>query len=335
MMMMGTGMLEGWKKKKGVIVLDGGNGEELGKRVKLDGKLWGSEVFADVLEEEEVSPESNPMYAVHAAYVDAGSDVITTHTYQATREGYAGALGWEDGHDAKFQACLARAAEVALAAAARKEGTLVALSCGSYGASLGDGSEFTGVYGGGVGKEQLVAFHAHRMRAMRPLVERGLDLLAFETIPSLEEVTAILEVLEGEGGTLGAWISLSGHGEDGERMADGTHLSQVGEVVQAFVDRVGDGIVVGLGLNCVDPERAWAGLGVLAGAVGIGLVVYPNAGGVFDAVSKTWDDQLGAEGVAEQVGDWTRALDGRLVAVGGCCQLGPTYISCLVSAVRG
>lgn len=60
---------------------------------------------------------------------------------------------------------------------------LVAASLGCYGALLANGAEYSGEYGG-ISTEELMDFHRHRLRVMS---RSGADVLAFETVPSLQE----------------------------------------------------------------------------------------------------------------------------------------------------
>lgn len=80
---------------------------------------------------------------------------------------------------------------------------LVAGSIGPYGASLHDGSEYTGDYIDKVKKETLKNWHRTRMNA---LIEEGVDLLAIETIPALNEGVALIELLQ-EYPNQKAWLS--------------------------------------------------------------------------------------------------------------------------------
>lgn len=71
---------------------------------------------------------------------------------------------------------------------------LVAASAGCYGAALADGSEYRGDYGKSVGLVGLKEWHRERLDVLAR--SDGVDLVFFETIPCLEEVRAILSVLQ-------------------------------------------------------------------------------------------------------------------------------------------
>lgn len=65
-------------------------------------------------------------------------------------------------------------------------------SVGPYGASLCDGSEYNGNYIGKIDSKDLYDWHKPRIQA---LVEADVDVLLFETIPSIEEADILLNIL--------------------------------------------------------------------------------------------------------------------------------------------
>lgn len=71
---------------------------------------------------------------------------------------------------------------------------LVAASLGCYGAALADGSEYRGDYGKTIGVVRLREWHRERLDVLARA--EGVDLVMFETVPCLEEVRAILSLLE-------------------------------------------------------------------------------------------------------------------------------------------
>lgn len=65
-------------------------------------------------------------------------------------------------------------------------------SVGPYGASLLDGSEYTGNYIDNINLKVLYDWHKPRIQA---LIEAGVDVVLFETIPSVEEADILLNIL--------------------------------------------------------------------------------------------------------------------------------------------
>ncbi len=137
-----------------VIVLDGATGTELERRgVAInDSKLWSAKLLL-------TDEGRGALQDVHAAYYEAGADICTTATYQANLTGFldegvspadVGPLFVQGVElcDAARRAFWARECgrreEEADSASAPRRRPLVAYSCGAYGASLADGSEFTG-----------------------------------------------------------------------------------------------------------------------------------------------------------------------------------------------
>lgn len=65
-------------------------------------------------------------------------------------------------------------------------------SVGPYGASLCDGSEYNGNYIGNILYKELYDWHKPRIQA---LIEAGVDIVLFETIPSVGEAIILLDIL--------------------------------------------------------------------------------------------------------------------------------------------
>ena len=177
-----------------IRVLDGGMATELERRgFDLSGPLWSAHVI-------DQAPEA--IQSVHLDYLRAGSDCISTVSYQISAQGYA-----ELGRSAAdAEAALRRS--VALAGEARRRYAhengrpiWIAASLGPYGAALHNGAEFHGNYS--IGFDELVEFHRARLATV---AETEADLVAFETIPSLEEARAIVAALT-HTPNISAWIS--------------------------------------------------------------------------------------------------------------------------------
>lgn len=86
-------------------------------------------------------------------------------------------------------AALVRSVQLATEAASDAPGQRwVAASIGPYGATLADGSEYTGAYD--LDEQALRSWHRPRIEA---LAAAGPDVFAIETIPSAVEARAILD----------------------------------------------------------------------------------------------------------------------------------------------
>jgi homocysteine S-methyltransferase len=199
-----------------IMVIDGGLATELERRgADLSGPLWSAHTL---LEQPALVEE------VHAAYLAAGADCLITSSYQISFEGFerAGLSAAET-----IQA-LEQSTAVADAARRRFERqsgrpVWIAASLGPFGATLHDGSEYHGRYD--LGFDDLVEMHRSRLEHL----QRGpIDLVACETVPSLEEARAMLRALAAFP-HLSAWLAFTcadarstGAGDD---IADGAQLA--------------------------------------------------------------------------------------------------------------
>jgi homocysteine S-methyltransferase len=284
---------------EGVVVLDGGLATLLEARGHdLSSSLWSARLLAD-------DPEA--IVAAHAEFFEAGAQVATTASYQASFAGFASL-----GLDAARAADLMRQS-VALARRARDEHRpegWVAASIGPYGAYLADGSEYRGDYDLDVAG--LREFHRPRLDV---LTSAGADVLAVETVPCLSEVEALCAELDGTGVT--AWLSLSA---DGARTRAGEPLAEAWSMA-ADVDEI-----VAVGVNCCVPEDVTTALADAPGP----LVAYPNSGQGWDAVRRRWTGES-----AYDAGAVSRWLDAGVRLVGGCCRVGPDDITRVAAVVSG
>jgi homocysteine S-methyltransferase len=294
-----------------VRILDGGMASELEfQGANIDGPLWSAHVLED---------EPEKIVAVHRAYIEAGAQCILTASYQVSRMGYA-----EFGlSPERADAALLRAVELARQAAAEFSQCriVVAASLGPYGAALHNGAEYHGNYD--CSFADLVEFHRDRIRifAEAETDESGFlaaDLLAFETIPSLDEARAIGEALA-PWPELNAWFSFTCN--DSRHIAHGELLADCAATVAAFPQ------TVAIGVNCTRPALIPALIGELRRASGKCIVVYPNSGEGWDAAARSWTEARTGTGdpasFAAQAADWFQA--GAQI-VGGCCRTRPAHI---------
>ncbi|MBW9400125.1 homocysteine S-methyltransferase [Leclercia sp. EC_58] len=288
------------------VVLDGAMATELEARgCNLADSLWSAKVLME-------NPEL--IRDVHLDYFRAGAQVAITASYQATPDGFA-ARGLDETQSRALiskSVELARKAREAYLAENPQAGTLlVAGSVGPYGAYLADGSEYRGDYVRSA--EVFTAFNRPRVEA---LLDAGADLLACETLPSFAEIKALADLLTTYPRAR-AWFSFTLR--DSEHLSDGTPLREVVSVLATYPQ------IIALGINCIALEKTTRALQHLQSLTALPLVVYPNSGEHYDAVSKTWHHHGEAcETLAGYLPQWL-AAGAKLI--GGCCRTTPKDIA--------
>lgn len=289
-----------------IMILDGALATELERHgCDLDNPLWSARVL---LENPEV------IYQVHSDYFRAGADCAITASYQATIDGFSkhGIQEQEALELIKKTVLLARKARDDFwkeDMQANRPKPLVAASVGPYGAYLADGSEYVGNYG--VTDETLTKFHLSRMSA---LIEAGADLLAFETIPSLQEAKVLSSLLKSFPNTY-AWLSFSL--KNGKEISDGTKLE---ECARVFGDSEQ---IAAIGINCAPTAFVTEAINVLSANTKKPIIVYPNSGEAYNPETKTWHGQGSCNGIDVESKEWYHA-GARLI--GGCCRTAPSHI---------
>lgn len=282
------------------VVLDGGFATQLEARGHdLSDSLWSARLLLDAPDE---------VRAAHADFFAAGAEVATTASYQVSASGFA-AAGLDP---ALAEVALVRSVTLAREAAAEFPGDRwVAASVGPYGASLANGSEYTGDYDLDVAG--LRGWHRPRLAS---LAGAGADVLAVETVPSLAETEALLAELAALGAPF--WLSLT--------VADGR--TRRGEpLAEAFAMAADVPGVLAVGANCCDPAEVDAVVEA-ARPTGLPVVFYPNSGESWDAAARCW---TGSPTVGGLAADWV-ATGVRLL--GGCCRVTPAQIGQVRDLVR-
>ncbi|MEV0968743.1 homocysteine S-methyltransferase [Microtetraspora glauca] len=276
------------------LILDGGLAthlEALG--CDLSDELWSARLLIE---------DPGVIRQAHLDYFQAGADVATTASYQASVPGFV-----RRGLTVREAGDLIRlSVELAVQARDNIGRGLVAASVGPYGAYLADGSEYTGAYD--LDEQGLVTWHRERLEI---LASAGADLLACETIPSVAEARALATLLR-ELPSARAWVSFSCR--DGEHVSDGTPLA---ECAALFTDLPQ---VIAVGVNCTAPRHVPGLIGRLKDKP---VVVYPNSGETWDAANHRWLGLTDPVEYGEAAARW-HALGASYV--GGCCRTTPEHI---------
>lgn len=292
------------------LVLDGGLATELERGGhSLNDSLWSARLLSD-------SPQD--IYETHLRFLNAGANIITSCSYQATVDGFINKLGLDT---SGAESLIAESVE--LAQRARREfrtlvedqSTYVAAGIGPYGAFLADGSEYTGNYD--LSANELLGFHKPRWQI---LTAQTPDLVLCETIPQREELIALGQLADGS--DVSVIISMSC--KDAQHLRDGTPLIECVRILQQH--NVG-----AVGINCVSPEIAIEAIGRLSEQSSLPLIAYPNSGEAYSAERKQWSGE-------KDVGDFevvAKALmsEGCRI-VGGCCRTTPKDIAAISRALN-
>lgn len=307
-----------WFMKK-VSVLDGALSTELERRgfSFLQDPLWSARIL-------QIEPKA--VIDVHESYLEARADIITTCSYQATIPGFQKHLNLtvEEGRKLiKLSVELARKAidRYEKGSSDSKQKCLIAGSVGPYCAAFADGSEYTGSHCNNISLEALIEWHRPRIEC---LVEAGVDLLAFETIPALKEGEALMKLLREFPGTK-AWLSFSSNS-----LHETSHGEDIATAAQTCLKSAPSSQLVAIGINCCPPENTESLLkDISASCPNFPLIAYPNSGEI-------WSFQNGWSGKKTMsresfVQSWVNA--GAKI-IGGCCRTTPEDTSKIYEIVN-
>jgi len=324
-----------------VYVLDGGFATHLTKVVDDGGAMISDPLWScGALQR---CPDA--VVRAHADFLDAGANIITTNTYQANAKLFRKHLKFED-PVLDPHLLMESAPELARKATGKvsgggggrrgaKKSALIVGSVGPYGACLGDGSEYNGHYIESEGlsepemRQKLKAWHTDRIKR---LAVGGIRMFAVETIPSVLEALAVLDVLEELPGTR-CWISF--------QCRDGGMTTARGEPLdEAFCTLAHHPEfrykVKAIGANCVHPKDVenilrqfnkvnhWSKFPNVLSYNKIPYVVYPNSGRTFDPVKKCFaSSEKNLDAILDNLKLWM-SLGANVI--GGCCEIGPEDI---------
>jgi len=301
-------------KEQGFVIIDGALATELEARgADLNHPLWSAKILTE---------DPAMIKQVNLDYLNAGANVIATASYQASFMGYE-----RQGYSREVAIKLMQLS-VELAIEAREtfllsgenkmnQSPLVAASLGPYGAALADGSEYRGY--SNVSVDELMAFHHDRLLVM---IDTNADMLAFETIPCLDEAIAIKKLLQ-QHSSKKAWVSFS--------CKDGMHLCS-GELFEDAVKALANSEeIIGVGVNCTAPQYIESLINIAKPLTSKTILVYPNKGETYNAIDKIWEASANCDpNFIENARTWLRA---GATAIGGCCRTTPSDIKQLSNLI--
>ncbi len=268
-----------------------------------------------------VLTQGDAIRGIHAAYLEAGADIVETNTFGATSVALAD-FGLAD-HVRELNLTAARLAREAADAATAKTPDRPRFVAGSIGPTNKQLSIAGNVADPGhrdVTFDQMVATYREQVEA---LLEGDVDLLlaetAFDTLVLKSCLFAIEQVFQEKGIRIPVMASFT-------VFEGGRTLSA--QTVEACWESIAHFDLVSVGINCaLGPEKLRPHLADLSRVATIPLSCYPNAGlpnalGGFDETP---------EMMAKVLGEFAR--EGWLNVIGGCCGTTPPHIKAIAEAV--
>ena len=309
-----------------ILVLDGAMGTMI-QAEKPDEAAYRGTRFADWAQDvggnNELLCLTQPdmIRAIHAAFLDAGADIVCTNTFSATRISQAD-YGMEElvGEMNREAARLAREAATAASTPERPRWVAGALGPTNRTASISPDVNDPGFRN--VTFDELARAYGEGARA---LIEGGVDLLLVETIfDTLNAKAAIyaIDVLRDEMAVPPVMISGT--------ITDRSGRTLTGQTPEAFWASVSHARPFSVGLNCaLGAGEMRPHIRALSDIADTRVSAYPNAGlpnemGGYDETP---------EETAAHLGEWAEA--GLVNIVGGCCGTTPEHIRAIAQAVEG
>ncbi len=261
---------------------------------------------------------------IHAAYLEAGADIIETNTFNSTAIAMADyrmeGLVYELNREA------ARIARAAADAVERRDPTQPRYVAGTLGPTNKQSAISTDPNDPawrGTTFDELVAAYSD---AARGLVDGGADILLIETVFDTLNCKAAIYALE---------RFFEAHGVRLPVMISGTIMEPGGRTLssqtpEAFWNSVAHARPLSIGLNCaLGVKQLRPHIEEIARVAGVYVSSHPNAG--LPNVFGGYDDT--PEFMAAHIREW--AENGFLNIVGGCCGTTPPHIKAMAEAVRG
>jgi 5-methyltetrahydrofolate--homocysteine methyltransferase len=262
---------------------------------------------------------------VHAAYLAAGADILSTNSFTATRIAQAD-YGLEPDVVVEMNVAAARLAREAADAAERADPNRPRYVAGSLGPTNRTASISPDVEDPAARNVSWEELEVAYREAAAGLLEGGADLLLVETVFDTLNAKAAIFAVRALADELGVPVPLAISGT----IVDASGRTLSGQTVEAFWHSVRHADPVFVGLNCaLGPAQLREHLDVLGRVADRPVSAYPNAGLPNDLGG--YDET--PEAMAAAMGEW--AGHGLLNVAGGCCGTTPAHVAAIAAAVAG
>ncbi len=311
-----------------ILFLDGAMGTMI-QSYKLEEKDYRGDRFADWSSDlkgnNDLLSLTQPeiIKAIHRAYLDVGSDIVETNSFNATSIAMAD-YGMEDlAYEINRESArLAREACEEVTALTPDKPRFVAGVLGPTNRTASMSPDVNDPGFRNISFDDLV--HAYT-EAIRGLIDGGADIIlietVFDTLNAKAAVFAVEQYFEKIGYKLP--IMISGTITD----ASGRTLS--GQTVAAFWNSLSHAEPISIGFNCaLGAKELRQYIEELSNIVDTHVSAHPNAG----LPNEFGEYDESPEDMAKELEDWAKS--GYLNIIGGCCGTSPDHIKAIIQAVE-
>ena len=256
----------------------------------------------------------------HIRFIEAGSDVIITGSYQCSVEGFVQHAGLSEADAIKLIGSTVDIAKEAIDISKTENAVQIAASISPYGATLHDLSEYSGTYIDSVTSDFLQDFHSVNIDIF---LEKGVKLFAIETIPALKEAVAALKNLE-KTPEAKAFVTFT--------TKDGLTTSYGDDFIHVFQTLSENKQVIGIGTNCSPAESVLVTANLVEKYLGSHqkFLCYPNQN--FDSYFGDQVSNKESLSYKHLLKSWLKT--GLFGFIGGCCMVEPKHIKELKEEIK-
>ncbi|MEZ5014413.1 MAG: methionine synthase [Chitinophagales bacterium] len=313
-------ILEGILQER-IMLLDGAMGTMIQRHILTEADFRGAQYAAhpfDLKGNNDILSITRPdiIREIHAAYLEAGSDIIETNTFSATRVAQA-----DYGLESEAYAMNVASAQLARAAAdtyTKKDPKKPRFVAGAIGPTNKTLSISPVVSDPGFRALSFDALADAYYEQIKGLVDGGVDLLLIETIFDTLNAKAALYAY-------GRWESESGKALPimiSGTITDASGRTLSGQTAEAFLISMSSYPIFSIGFNCALGAKQLAQhISDLAGKTDLWISAYPNAG--LPNAFGTYDETPESNGSDIEIylkNNWVNI-------VGGCCGTTPEHIA--------
>ncbi len=311
-----------------ILFLDGAMGTMI-QTYKLEEKDYRGERFADWPKDlkgnNDLLSLTQPqiIQAIERAYLEAGSDILETNTFNANRIGMAD-YGMEDlVYELNVAATrLARQVADEFTAKNPAKPRFVAGVLGPTSRTASISPDVNDPSFRNVSFAELVEYYTESIHG---LVDGGADLLLietiFDTLNAKAAIFAVEQFFEDHGFTLPVMISGT--------ITDASGRTLSGQTTEAFWNSLRHVKPISFGFNCaLGPDKLRQYIEELSRIADTHVSAHPNAG----LPNEFGEYDLTPEAMAKEIADW--AEKGFLNIIGGCCGSSPQHIKAIHDAVE-